>query len=163
MNILIAGDFHIPERAKEIPKKLKELAKEVELFLCTGDFTGKEVFEELKNLTKIFVAVKGNCDFLDLPSYAEFHLSGKKVGLTHGDIFGRGNKEKMLKFAREKRLDILISGHTHKHEVWEKEGILFLNPGSATSALSGNLEAFGKTAILVRIEGKEWKVEKITL
>ena len=163
MNILIAGDFHIPERAKEIPKKLKELAKEVELFLCTGDFTGKEVFEELKNLTKIFVAVKGNCDFLDLPSYAEFHLSGKKVGLIHGDIFGRGNKEKMFEFAREKRLDILISGHTHKHEVWEKEGILFLNPGSATSALSGNLEAFGKTAILVRIEGKEWKVEKITL
>ena len=163
MNILIAGDFHIPERAKEIPKKLKELAKEVELFLCTGDFTGKEVFEELKNLANVFIAVKGNCDFLDLPNYVEFYLSGKRVGLIHGDVFGRGNKEKMLNFAIERKLDVLISGHSHKPEVWEKEGILFLNPGSATSALSGNLESYGKTAILLKIKGKEWKIEKITL
>lgn len=162
MEVLIAGDFHIPERAKEIPKELKKLAEKVELLLCTGDFTSKEVLEELKNLTNAFIAVKGNCDFLDLPSYSEFYLSGKKVGLIHGDIFGRENKEKMLEFAKEKRLDILISGHTHKPEVWEEGGILFLNPGSATSALSGNLEAYGKTAILVRIEGEEWKIEKIT-
>ncbi len=163
MKILIAGDFHIPERAKNIPEKLKELAKESELILCTGDFTSKETFKELKNLANVFIAVKGNCDFLDLPSYAEFYLSGKRVGLIHGDIFGRGNKEKMLNFAMERKLDVLISGHTHKPEVWKEKDILFLNPGSATSALSGNLESYGKTAILVRIEGEEWKIEKIIL
>ena len=37
MKILVIGDFH-----GKFPKKLKEMAKKVDLVLCTGDFGGSE-------------------------------------------------------------------------------------------------------------------------
>ena len=37
---------------------------------------------------------------------------------------------------RQLGVDILISGHTHKLEVFEKEGVFYVNPGSATGAYS---------------------------
>lgn len=33
-------------------------------------------------------------------------------------------------------VDILVSGHTHKFEAYEYEGRFFVNPGSATGAIS---------------------------
>lgn len=42
---------------------------------------------------------------------------------------------------RELEVDILISGHTHKFNAFEKDGKFFINPGSATGAYS-SLERF---------------------
>ena len=60
------------------------------------------------------------------------------IGLTHGSqIRPRGDHIQLEKFAEEKKINILVSGHTHKEEVFlTKNGILLINPGSATGAWS---------------------------
>ena len=38
--------------------------------------------------------------------------------------------------ARQHNVDVLINGNTHKCKVYEKENVFFVNPGSATGAIS---------------------------
>lgn len=38
--------------------------------------------------------------------------------------------------ARQMNVDVLITGHTHTCKVFEKNGVFFVNPGSATGAFS---------------------------
>ncbi|MFX0032305.1 MAG: YfcE family phosphodiesterase [Candidatus Hermodarchaeota archaeon] len=152
--LLVIGDTHVPKRASKvsdlIQTKLKELI-ELELFECTF-FTGDEVeypefMELLRLITKRDVyRVIGNMDFYygnrDAPLYQEkvINFNGEKliIGLTHGaQIEPRGDKTQLELLAAEKNCNILISGHTHKEEVYvSKKGILLLNPGSVTGAWS---------------------------
>jgi predicted phosphodiesterase len=47
--------------------------------------------------------------------------------LLHGDGL---TEEELNALARRYRLDILITGHTHIHQILEGEGYSILNPGS---------------------------------
>ena len=60
------------------------------------------------------------------------------IGLTHGSqIRPRGDHIQLEKFAIEKKINVLVSGHTHKEEVFlTTNGTLLINPGSATGAWS---------------------------
>jgi putative phosphoesterase len=60
------------------------------------------------------------------------------IGLTHGaQVEPRGDLSQLENLAIEKRYNILISGHTHREEVFlTKKGILLINPGSVTGAWS---------------------------
>ncbi|MHA1234446.1 MAG: YfcE family phosphodiesterase, partial [Promethearchaeota archaeon] len=59
------------------------------------------------------------------------------VGLTHGhQVSPRGDHSQLELIAIEKNFNILISGHTHKEEIFLQKDILLLNPGSATGAWS---------------------------
>jgi putative phosphoesterase len=59
------------------------------------------------------------------------------VGLTHGhQVSPRGDRSQLELIAIEKRFNILISGHTHKEEIFLQKDILLLNPGSVTGAWS---------------------------
>lgn len=79
--------------------------------------------------------VRGNCDaevdqmVLDFPIMADYgviELGGRFVYLTHGHVYGEDNPPKLRKG------DILIQGHTHIQRCVEKDGIMFLNPGSVS-------------------------------
>jgi len=155
VKFLIIGDSHVPKRASNIPKqiqiKLEELTKS-ELFEYTF-FTGDEInypeFMEFLNLItkRDLFRVIGNMDYYygnkDAPIYQKlkFDFYNKKyliIGLTHGaQIQPRGDRTQLEQFALEKNNNILISGHTHKEEIFlTKTGILLLNPGSVTGAWS---------------------------
>ena len=60
------------------------------------------------------------------------------IGLTHGaQISPRGEQEQLENLAIKRNYNILISGHTHKEEIFLTEkGVLLLNPGSVTGAWS---------------------------
>jgi vacuolar protein sorting-associated protein 29 len=47
-----------------------------------------------------------------------------------------GDPESLANLQRQLDVDILITGHTHKHEVFEYEKKYIINPGSATGAYS---------------------------
>jgi len=152
---LLIGDSHIPHRAKEIRKEilheLDELTSE-QLFdytFFTGDIIKAPNFIQfLKRRTeKTFFGVVGNMDYYNgnrnYPLYQELNLlldSNKEfnIGLTHGaQIQPRGDHNQLEQLAIEKNSNILISGHTHKEEVYlTKKGILLINPGSVTGAWS---------------------------
>jgi putative phosphoesterase len=155
LKFLLIGDSHVPKRAsnisEKIQNKLKALASE-SLFKATF-FTGDEIFypEFMKFLNSItkekVLRVIGNMDYYygnkDAPTYQKLNLhfydnESMVIGLTHGaQIQPRGDKNQLESLALEKKYDILISGHTHKEEIFlTNKGILLLNPGSITGAWS---------------------------
>ncbi|TXT57258.1 MAG: Phosphoesterase (modular protein) [Promethearchaeota archaeon] len=156
--ILVIGDSHIPRRAKEIPESIIEGLNQLtisDLFdytFCTGDIVRKTDFLDfLRSKTKNkFHIVMGNMDRYsnqeNIPVYESLTLSDSEkpnnndltIGLTHGfQISPRGDHSLLENLAKERHFNILISGHTHKEEVFlTKEGILLLNPGSVTGAWS---------------------------
>lgn len=152
--LLVLGDSHIPRRAKEVSqqilKKIDALTTN-QLFdytFFTGDVINAPDFIKFlrRNTENDFFAVVGNMDYYngnrEAPIYQELDilLNSKKlkIGLTHGaQIRPRGDHSQLEQLAIEKGNIILISGHTHKEEVFlTKKGILLINPGSVTGAWS---------------------------
>ncbi len=154
IKLLAIGDSHLPRRAKNVPdqiiKKLEQLV-ELEKFdytFFTGDVVNAPKFMNFLNLiTKrnLFVVI-GNMDYYggnrDAPVYRDLNISmGNNdnliVGLTHGhQVSPRGDRSQLELIAFEKSFNILISGHTHKEEIFLQKDILLLNPGSVTGAWS---------------------------
>jgi len=157
---LIIGDFHIPTRAREIPRPILERVSEgdFDLILCTGDLIDEETLNLLKGFGKRLYVVQGNMDYLRLPRAHRLRLGDFVVGLTHGDsIYPRGDVAQLTQLALQMDVDILISGHTHRpliHEV-TKQGrkLLLLNPGSATGVWSGGGAAGPPSFMTLTVEG----------
>jgi len=153
--ILCIGDSHIPQRAKDLPEqiynKINKLT-ETKLFdytLFTGDVINfREFLDFLNQKTNInLFQVIGNMDYYygnqDSPTYQKLDISFEDndkitIGLTHGSqIKPRGDHSQLENLAIEKKYNILISGHTHKEEIFlTNKGILLINPGSVTGAWS---------------------------
>lgn len=162
MKYIVISDLHIPERAKEIPEEILEVAKRADGIICAGDFTTKDVYGKLKSANKNLIGVRGNCDRLNLPEFVIFEEKGKKIGVTHSHHLGRGNVEAIFSLAKSKGLDIIIFGHTHTPLVEKKENILLINPGSANGIESCRGESSGKTYGVLELNGElKTKIERI--
>ncbi len=156
MNLtLVLGDSHIPRRVKSIPPELIEkiisLSKNqpFDRVLFTGDLIdAPELIDFLKSRSKEGIySVLGNMDYYEgnrgAPFYQEIKIpmvenNNLLIGLTHGaEIKPRGDKSQLELLAINKNCNILISGHTHKEEIFlSPKGVLLLNPGSCTGAWS---------------------------
>jgi len=155
VRILCIGDSHVPIRVKDIPIQIYDKINEItesELFDYTF-FTGDIIdfpklidFLNIKTKRTLFKVI-GNMDYYyghrDSPTYQKLDISfedNEKIilGLTHGSqISPRGDHDQLEILAQEKEYNILVSGHTHKEEVFlTREGILLINPGSVTGAWS---------------------------
>jgi len=152
---LTIGDSHIPRRARkisnEVLNKLSDLT-DSDLFdyiFFTGDLINAENFIDfLKSKTSNNVLIViGNMDYYggnkNAPIYQKlgvnlFDNEKLTIGMIHGhQIEPRGDHSQLELIAQNEGYDILISGHTHKEEVFLTEkGILLLNPGSVTGAWS---------------------------
>ena len=60
-----------------------------------------------------------------MADYALFDLDGRTAFITHGHLFNLDN------LPPHKPGDLLIHGHTHVLTVQEKDGMTYINPGSA--------------------------------
>ncbi len=105
-------------------------------------YNPKEVLTMLNDFSKTnrILCVRGNCDaevdqmVLDFPimaTYAILDFAGHFTFITHGHIYGEDNPPCL------KKGDILIQGHTHIQRKIQKDGILFLNPGSTSLPKGG--------------------------
>lgn len=99
------------------------------------DYAPKRVIEMLSPLKNETFSVRGNCDsevdqmvlpFPVLAEYSVLDLEKRLVFLTHGHIFNEQNPLPM------KKGDILLSGHTHVPRCEERDGFVFMNPGSVS-------------------------------
>ncbi|KAI9812548.1 MAG: Vacuolar protein sorting-associated protein 29 [Phylliscum demangeonii] len=60
-----------------------------------------------------------------------------RIGFTHGhSVIPRGDADSLLIAARQMDVDVLLWGGSHRFEAYELEGKFFVNPGSATGAMS---------------------------
>ncbi|WP_448577269.1 YfcE family phosphodiesterase [Thermosphaera sp.] len=166
--ILVLGDTHIPDRAVKVPEPLVRLveSKPWNYVLFTGDLTTGEVKTWVEKLGEKALIVKGNMDLLPLPAYQKLTLNNYVIGLHHGHgIFPRGDSKKLAKLAETMGADVLVTGHTHVPFVkTDPSGkILLLNPGSATGAWSGELEAGPPSVMIVEVDNGIFKIRLFKL
>ena len=99
----------------------------VELIVHAGDVGNPEILTRLKTIAPVF-AVRGNVDTdqwaLAFPESSILEVGGASIYLIH-------NLRGMDLSPSGAGIDIVISGHTHQAEQWERDGVLYLNPGSA--------------------------------
>jgi uncharacterized protein len=98
-----------------------------DLIIHAGDVGKPEVLDALKPIAPLH-AIKGNNDrgvwAKKLPDAMFLTVGGVKLYLIH-DVHE-------LSFEPSKdRVAAVISGHSHKPSIVERDGVLFVNPGSA--------------------------------
>ncbi len=160
MLIGLISDTHIPDRAKEIPQKVIDAFKDVDLILHAGDLTSIEVIRELEKIAPV-MAIQGNMDRIngiDLPKARTIKAEDLKIGLVHGEVYPRADTQQLLYLARQLDADILVSGHSHQPKIEQIEGILLLNPGSPIVPRLAD-----RTVMLLEINKKEVDVEIIKI
>jgi vacuolar protein sorting-associated protein 29 len=139
MLILVIGDLHIPQRKLALPEQLLRLLKagKVHKVLATGNLCTPDQLAWLRSLCPDVVCVLGDADdgLQDARESTVQTIGPFKIGLIHGhQVLPRGDPERLAAVARELGVHILVSGATHAPSVATYEGVLFLNPGSATGA-----------------------------
>ena len=160
MLIGLISDTHIPDRAKEIPQKVIDAFKDVDLILHAGDLTSMEVIEELEKIAPV-MAIQGNMDRvngIDLPKARVIKAEDLRIGLVHGEVYPRADTQQLLYLARQLDADILVSGHSHQPKIEQSEGLLLLNPGSPIVPRLAD-----RTVMLLEINKKEVDVEIIKI
>ena len=104
-----------------------EKLRPCELIIHAGDIGNQTVIDQLRSMSNV-IAVKGNVDTgpwsagLKEWEYLDFH--GKTIFVIH-DISRLGIDPKAAK------VDVVIYGHSHRASQEYKNGLLYLNPGSA--------------------------------
>ena len=127
----------------------------VDLIVHAGDVGDPEILTRLKLIAPVF-AVRGNVDTepwaKELPEAAVVEADGASIYVVHNlrqlDLSPEGGG-----------FNAVISGHTHQAEQWERNGVLYLNPGSA----GPRRFRFPVTLALMEVEQEPWKVEIIEL
>lgn len=141
-NYLVFSDIH---GDYDSLVKMKKIASEND-----GAFFAGDGLSSLSNFaTKEFYAVKGNCDLFGEEEKV-VEINGVKILLTHGHNFGvKQSYLRLFMRAKELECSVVIFGHTHLATVFEKEGVLFVNPG--TCSYHANQKTY---AILIISKGK---------
>jgi len=108
------------------PEALRALSG-VQHIIHAGDIGGAHVLAELRNIAPLD-AVRGNNDDGDwaaaLPLALTLEFDGLGVHVLH-DLKELGVDPAARGFR------VVIAGHSHKPAVLERDGVLFVNPGSA--------------------------------
>lgn len=112
------------------------------IFHC-GDVGNPRCLEDLKALAPV-LAVHGNMDDWPLAhKLAEFEQEDQAFGkmvIYHGTRFGHDSytiRNGLRELYREAKPRLILFGHTHVPFMETEDGILFLNPGSASLPHSG--------------------------
>jgi putative phosphoesterase len=89
----------------------------------------------LRRIAPVY-AVRGNNDkgawAAEIPLYLALELEGLSIHVLHDvkemEVLRR---HRLLIDPRAARFDVVVSGHSHKPTVTERDGVQFVNPGSA--------------------------------
>jgi putative phosphoesterase len=112
---------------------------EVVFFLGDGTSDAETLF--LSDRERQWICVRGNCDFRsyvgtrEIEALERITLMGKRIVLTHGDLYGaKYGSDGLLRLAEKESADIVLFGHTHapfeKYFNTSHGGVYLFNPGS---------------------------------
>jgi putative phosphoesterase len=108
------------------PEALEAL-RGVERILHAGDVGSETVLDALGAVAPV-TAVRGNVDREPwcerLPETAEVEIAGRWIHMLHA-------REDLNLDPRAAGFDVVVSGHSHRPSVERRDGVLYLNPGSA--------------------------------
>jgi hypothetical protein len=138
-----------------LPSGVPKAFHEVDLIIHAGDIGEQAVLDKLSKIAPV-VAVRGNMDFgkwaRQLPETEIIEIGQIVLYVLH--IAGRLDAD-----PSKTDFKAVISGHTHRPDVSEKNGMMHINPGSASYPKFGH----PASAALIQIKGDDLRVEIIRL
>jgi putative phosphoesterase len=148
----VISDTHGLLRAEAV-----EALRGVDLIIHAGDIDTPEVIAVLQELAPV-AAVRGNCDQGD---WAEAYPLWQRVTVQEVAIFVLHDRKELPMHMPESEsgFQVLISGHSHSPAIEEKDGVLYLNPGSA----GRKRFKLPVTLALLRVEGTGVSAEIVEL
>ncbi|MBW1650712.1 MAG: metallophosphoesterase family protein [Deltaproteobacteria bacterium] len=107
-------------------KNIVEALEGSDLIIHAGDIGNQAIIDKLEKIAKV-VAVRGNSDYGDWAKKYFWHQSvnvfGKNIYVVH-------DLEDIDFDPKEKGIDMVVSGHTHKPKIETIDGVIYLNPGA---------------------------------
>ncbi|MCD6460212.1 metallophosphoesterase family protein [bacterium] len=145
ISIGVLSDTHIPAQCDSVPYEVLSAFSGVDAIIHAGDITSMKVIHILSKIAPLH-AVQGNMDEPEikniLPAKKIFEIGGKRIGITHGAGPPFNIKKRIYKLFADDGVDCIVFGHTHHAEKFNKNNILFLNPGSASDNLFSKTQSF---------------------
>ena len=140
----------------------------VDHIIHAGDIGSQFVLEELRKLAPV-TAVRGNCDLggwsQSLPVVTALDLGGVRIVVGHrrdrlpdggiGPLLEEGATPQLPAVeptAHSRRL-LVATGHSHIACLEERDGVIFLNPGSAGP------QRFGRPRTIARVHVRDGEVD----
>ena len=137
--------------------QVKERFQGVDHIIHAGDVGSARVLAELKAIAPV-TAVRGNCDLeawaQDLPTEAEVELDGIRILVGHIASRLRERLDRATRVAG-RGFRVVITGHTHRVESEERDGVLHLNPGSAGPERFGHPRTLARLLLTPSPQGQE--------
>ena len=130
MKVLVVSDTH--RKNENFFRVLKKVGP-VDMVIHCGDIEGSEYAIATSAECRVEM-VAGNNDFFSrLPREKELLLEGMKVLVTHGhNYYVNTNPEFIRKEARNRGMDIVMYGPTHRPVAEKTDNLIVINPGSLT-------------------------------
>jgi len=144
MRIGVVSDTH--NNLKNIEKIIALFnEEEISLVIHTGDIANASSFEHFSKLKVDFIGVYGNNDRneIGLKEVADkynfqFQEPPKIINLCNKNIAIFHEPDQIKKFLIEnKKIDLVLHGHTHRYRNEIEHNILFYNPGESAGMQEG--------------------------
>ena len=158
----VISDTHIRDNDAEVPVKVLEAFKEVDMVIHVGDLLDLSVLDKLRQVCKDVRAVAGNMDSAEtkkiLPTKEIIKIGKYTIGVAHGYGHPAGLVEIMEKMFKDDNVDVIVFGHSHTPCNEKKGEVLFFNPGSPTDKVFAPFNSYGILEVNDKIEGKIIKI-----
>lgn len=133
MEIDLASEkkFHIgvvSDTHGKLSKRVRSELAQVDLIIHAGDFDTASVWENLAGTVPV-AAAKGNMDW---EAWAKSLKPSEMVRVGPYWFYILHDLYQLDLDPRTAGIDVVISGHTHHPKIERKDGVLYVNPGSAS-------------------------------
>ncbi len=160
MKIGVVSDTH----SLLIPPEVINALNKTDMIIHAGDFcTLQDVatFSQLKDLKGVY----GNMDGADvrkiLPRRETFKVDGVTIGIFHGEGPSEGILDTVRNAFKDRKLDVVVFGHSHQPFNKLIDGTLYFNPGSPNDMVRAPYRSYGiletkagkVTAKIVKLKG----------
>jgi len=145
----VLADTHCPEFLHQLPERLFEVLRGVDLIIHAGDVNGAETIAALQAIAPVEV-VRGDHDLASSgwPVSREVNVEGRRIAVVHGNrsrwieepqtlmwtlSLGAYKAHKGLPISLRRRFDgcdAIVFGHIHRPHIETIDGTLVFNPGA---------------------------------
>ena len=138
-----------------LPSGVPIAFKNVDFIIHAGDIGDETVLDKLSKIAPV-VAVRGNMDY---GRWTRQLSQTEIIEMGHIVLYVAHIANRLDPDPGCDGFKAVISGHTHRPDVYEKNGVTFINPGSATYPKFGN----PGSAAIIHIKGNNLSVKLIHL
>ena len=149
-----------------IDTAIHEQVSDCDVILHAGDIGCADVINQLKDISKHVISVRGNNDvpekwpsedhveLEDIHEIAEINLPGGSIVLLHGDKYNPVSTRHAEMRQHYPQAKAIIYGHSHKLVCDQSQLPWVLNPGASGKARTKG----GASCLIIEISQQKWKI-----